>query len=111
MNDTKELKYTEKAWEEYWTNHIGLVWKLLPMFEKNEDWQKDIPSIVLTVNGAKYLIGENPNAESRLILISSKLLGLLSNEEFTLHRKTVFEIITLIEELKEIGERTSRQKG
>lgn len=74
------------------------LWKLIPMREHNEDWQTQLDTVLLELTGLKdiYLIADN-----KFITLLSKLNGLKSMEvEFMLYRKTVFECISLLRELR-----------
>jgi len=101
MVDNLELTVSNKAWEEYWKKHINRVWSLLPMWEKNEDWQKATKTVLIEFQGVEIIVKHSPDLESRVISVNAKLAGMLKNEEFYWHRKTVFEVIGLIEELRD----------
>ena len=70
------------------------LWKLIPMKEHEEDWQKQLDSVVLEIVGLKEILILSPC----LTTLLSKLEGLRVSEEipFTLYRKTVFESISLL---------------
>ena len=73
------------------------VWKLIPMAENNEDWKKQINTVILEIAGLNEIFSSNPYFLSSL----SKLEGLLIKEyNFDLYRKTVFEIISILQDLK-----------
>ena len=73
------------------------VWKLLPMREKEEDWLGHLETLIIEVAGLNELAGIN---EKCLILLS-KLKGLRIEEtSFFIYRKTVFECISLLGELR-----------
>lgn len=98
---TTKYKFTDKGKSLFWRNRINGIWVLIPMFENNEDWRKNIPTINIELYGIKEIIADSPEMESRLILAMVKLNGLIHNEDFVFHRKTVFEVISLIEELRD----------
>ena len=76
------------------------VWKLIPMAENNEDWKKQINTVILEIAGLNEIFSSNPYFLSSL----SKLEGLLIKEyNFDLYRKTVFEIISIL--YKTFGEK------
>lgn len=65
------------------------------MRENEEDWQKQLDSVILELTGAKEILIINVPLMSLL----SKLEGLRSTETtFELYRKTVFESISLLQE-------------
>ena len=73
------------------------LWKLIPMRENNEDWEKQLNTVIIEVVGLKEIFILSPFFLQLLI----KLEGLKAVDmEFTLYRKTVFEAINLLQELK-----------
>ena len=74
---------------------INQLWKLIPMKENNEDWQKQLSAIIVEISGLNEIFG---NSVSYLILLS-KLEGLKETTEFAVYRKTVFEAISLLDEI------------
>lgn len=98
-----KLVFTEQAESLFWKRRINNTWVLIPMFENNEDWKKNIGSLTIELYGIRDIVLGNPELESRLMLAIVKLNGLKENDDFSLHRKTVFEVISLIEELRDFG--------
>lgn len=74
---------------------INQLWKLIPMKENNEDWQKQLSAIIIEISGLNEIFH---NSVSYLILLS-KLEGLKDVTEFTVYRRTVFESISLLDEI------------
>lgn len=74
---------------------VNQLWKLIPMRENNEDWQRQLTSVLIEISGLNEIFVEKL---SYLILLS-KLEGLNENVEFTDYRRTVFETINLLDEL------------
>lgn len=71
------------------------LWKLIPMKENEEDWQKQLDTVVVEITG----INEIFVLDSILLQLLSKLEGLrVLDVSFDLYRKTVFESITLLQE-------------
>ena len=71
------------------------LWKLIPMREHEEDWKKQLETVVLEIAG----LGEIFYKASFLQLLS-KLEGLRVQETpFEVYRRTVFESISLLQEL------------
>ena len=72
------------------------LWKLIPMREHEEDWIKQLDTVILEIVGLdEIFIGPS------LIQLLSKLEGLRKEEvDFELYRKTVFESISLLREVK-----------
>ena len=71
------------------------LWKLIPMKENNEDWQKQLDTVVIEITGLNEIFILN----STLTQLLSKLEGIRDLEiPFTLYRKTIFEAISLLQE-------------
>lgn len=69
------------------------LWKLIPMRENNEDWQKQLNTVIIEIAG----LGDIFYQEPLFLQLLSKLKGLLLVEtDFHLYRKIVFESITLL---------------
>ena len=67
------------------------------MYENNENWEKQLNTVILEIAGLNEIFIENP----QFLLVLTKLEGLQEKEvEFSLYRKTVFECINLLQELK-----------
>ena len=67
------------------------------MRENNEDWHKQLDTMIIEVVGLKEIFISNP----LFLQILVKLEGLKAiDTEFELYRKTVFESINLLQELK-----------
>lgn len=75
------------------------LWKLIPMREHNEDWQKQLDTVILEIAGLNEIfIGP------LFLQMLSKLEGLRVTEtNFELYRKTVFECISILQELNHAG--------
>ncbi len=71
------------------------LWKLIPMLEHEEDWEKQLDTVIIEIAGLNEIfIGPV------FLQALSKLEGLRVQEtNFELYRKTVFECISLIQEL------------
>lgn len=72
------------------------LWKLIPMKEHEEDWEKQLDTVVLEITGMNEVLVIN----ATLMQLLSKLEGLkaVENISFSLYRKTVFESISLLQE-------------
>ena len=71
------------------------LWKLIPMKEHEEDWQKQLDTVIIEITGLNEILIFSPS----LLTLLSKLEGLKTVEiPFTLYRKTVFESISLLQE-------------
>jgi hypothetical protein len=72
------------------------LWKLIPMRENEEDWQKQLDTVILEFVGLNEIfIGPT------FLQALSKLEALKVKEvDFEFYRKTVFECISLIQGIK-----------
>ena len=65
------------------------------MREHNEDWNKQLDTVILEIAGLNEIF-----VSPQFIFLLSKLEGLKVNDtSFELYRKTVFESISLLQEL------------
>ncbi len=70
------------------------LWKLIPMREHEEDWQKQLDTVILEIVGLNEIF-----VGSSLLQMLSKLEGLKIQETgFDFYRKTVFECISILQE-------------
>lgn len=69
------------------------MWKLIPMRENEEDWKKQLDTVILEIAGLGEIFSEFP----QFLQLLSKLKGLsVFHTEFEFYRKTVFESISLL---------------
>ena len=74
------------------------TWKLIPMREHNEDWAKQLVTVIMEIAGLNEIFGL-----PQFLQLLSKLEGLkLTDISFELFRKTVFECLTLLQELSHV---------
>lgn len=74
---------------------VNQVWKLLPMREHKEDWQKQLDSVLVELRGLHELFGDQLD----FLILITKLEGLRTEENFMVYRVNVFGAITLLTEL------------
>lgn len=78
---------------------INQCWKLIPMKENNENWQKQIETLTIEFAGLNEIFYTQP----QILQVLSKLEGLsVIDPEFPLYRKTVFEVISLTQGLRDV---------
>lgn len=71
------------------------LWKLIPMREHEEDWQKQLDTVILEIAGLNEIF-----ISASFIQLLSKLEGMrVQDTNFELYRKTIFESISLLQEL------------
>ena len=71
------------------------TWKLIPMRENNEDWQKQLDTVILEIAGLNEIFVESP----QFLQLLAKLEGIKAVEsvtDFSIYRKTIFEAIGLL---------------
>lgn len=77
------------------TRLTNQLWKLIPMKENEEDWQKQLETLIIEITGMNEVLVIN----GTLLSLLSKLEGLRQVDvPFMIYRKTVFETITLLQE-------------
>lgn len=70
------------------------TWKLIPMYENEEDWEKQLNTVIIEIAGLKDIFLQNP----QFLQLLAKLEGLKEfNGDFFIYRKTVFEAISLLQ--------------
>lgn len=82
------------ALNKYVSRLTNQLWKLIPMRENKEDWEKQLESVIIEISGLNVLFN------SLLLQLICKLEGLRKNQEcsFEVYRKTVFECISILQE-------------
>ena len=82
-------------------NLINQVYKLLPIREEKEDWEKPLQTILEQLAGIQRLM--NNNYSEIFFPLLSKLEGLYSlidEEDFSCYRRTIFECLGLMNKIK-----------
>lgn len=80
---------------------INQTYKLLPMRQENKNWVKPLQTILQELSGMKRLqVGQ----QDLFFLILCKMEGLFSlkrQEDMELYRRTIFECLSLLNNLKQ----------
>lgn len=74
---------------------VNQIWKLLPMRENEENWQKQLNTVLNELHGLHKLFGDQLD----FLILLSKLEGLSQVENFMAYRLVVFSSISLLTEL------------
>lgn len=74
---------------------VNQIWKLLPMKENEEDWQKQLDSVLIELRGLHAMFG----GELDFLILISQLEGLRAADTFMLYRTMVFNAISTMTEL------------
>ena len=97
MLTTKYGMELEKVdFDVYLTGMKNKIYKLLPLREESLEWGKYLTTILVELNGLDELLC------NRIYLISllAKLEGLYKLEDFMIYRRTIFECLNIIDELR-----------
>ena len=91
-SDKYEIEFTDEQIKSNIQRLTNQLWKLIPMREHNENWQKQLETVLIEIAGLNELF------TSPIILqLLSKLEGLNVKEtNFEIYRKTIFECISLV---------------
>ena len=91
-SDKYEIEFTDEQIKSKVQRLTNQLWKLIPMREHNENWQKQLETVLIEIAGLNELF------TSPIILqLLSKLEGLNVKEtNFEIYRKTIFECISLV---------------
>lgn len=76
---------------------INQLWKLIPLREESKDWEKQLDNLIVEFTGLNEIFKDNFN----YLVLLSKLEGLRTIKNFETYRRTVFESISLLQELYE----------
>lgn len=74
---------------------INQIWKLIPMRENEEDWQKKLDSVLVELRGLHKMFGD----QLGFLILISELEGLHEAINFMTYRSVVFSAISLLTEL------------
>lgn len=74
---------------------INQIWKLLPMRENNEDWQKQLRVVLNELHGLQALFCDRLD----FLILISKLEGLLQTADFATYRVVIFSVLSLMTDL------------
>ena len=95
-----ETKYgmhiDEIDFELYLISLKNKIYKLLQLKEEKLEWDKYLNTILVELSGLNSLFPNQP----LLLSLLSKLEGLYRLEDFMLYRRTIFECLNIVEELR-----------
>lgn len=78
---------------------INQIFKLLPMREEGEDWQSPLRNLIIELIGLDELLLESVDFFSLLCKLEA-LLTLTSEDDFFTFRRTIFECLNILSEVK-----------
>lgn len=74
---------------------INQLWKVLPMKENNENWEKQLQNVIYEIIG----LNEVFSCQINFLILLSKLEVLFQINNFMDFRRIIFESISLLDEL------------
>ena len=98
MIDNFGIDIASESVERNITRLTNQIWKLIPMKENSEDWEKQLDTVNLEIAGLGVIFAAKP----QILTLRAKLEGIKTqpNIEFELYRKTVFECLTLLTDVR-----------
>ena len=96
MENTKyNIDFSKEVIQKEIQRLTNQLWKLIPMREHEEDWKKQLETVLIEVVGLNEVFCNR----FKLLQLISKLEGMRLTEDiqFSLYRKTVFETIGLLQ--------------
>lgn len=90
------MKVERVDFELYLITLKNKIYKLLPLKEEQLDWSKYLNTVIVEVSGLNELFNNQP----QLISLLAKLEGLYRLEDFMLYRRTIFECLNIVEDLR-----------
>ena len=94
MNNKYNLIFSNEEMRQEVLRLTNQLWKLIPMWENGEDWNKQLNTVIIDIAGKDEIFLH----DSHFLQLLSKLEGLrvIEEVEFSIYRKTIFECINLI---------------
>lgn len=105
MVKINEEHFSPSSWDSYLNKKKNQTWKLLPLKEEGNYWEKQAKTLILEFRGLHKMISNEVEYEVLLLSILERLNGLFEEKDFMIYRKTVFEVISLIEGLQNNGKK------
>lgn len=96
-----DLSLDKNAVDQELKRLTNLIYKLLPNREENLDWAKPLETIIIELAGMDRILIEYHSILFPLICKLEGIQTLTSESDFLLFRRTIFECLGLIKELRE----------
>ena len=77
---------------------INQIWKLLPMRENDEDWQKQLDNVLIELRGLHIMFGDQLD----FLILLSKLEGLYEARNFMTYRMVIFSVISSLTDMTNV---------
>lgn len=95
----KTIKYPYELKKEHIDNYVSLLknktYKLLPLKEEGLSWDKHLETVIVELYGFGVIVNHPP----QIISIYSKLESLRDQSNFSIYRKTIFEILSELDKI------------
>ena len=91
----KLFNFSKDAWGYNDRRLTNQIFKMLPMYENEEDWEKQLDTVIYDLRGYNEIFVDNGN----FMTLIAKLLSLKSAENKFVFRKIIFEAITALKEV------------
>ena len=95
------LSFSEEIIDKDIKRIINQIYRLLPLREEKQDWQKPLQTIIEQLVGLQKLFLKEQ--EQLFLILLCKLEGmkiLVEQEHFPLYRRTIFECLNLLSEMR-----------
>ena len=98
METKYQFEFPSEVIDRQITRLTNQLWKLIPMRENEENWEKQLNIVKIEIAGLNRIFLQTP----QFLQILAKLEGIseIENMEFSDYRRTVFEVISLLQQLK-----------
>lgn len=96
-NRVLQIKFSKediKTYVRYLTNQL---WKLIPMYEHNEEWKKQLDIVIIEIAGFGEIY---PSPQFLKLLCKLEGLKTIQDLQFYQLRKTVFDSISLLQQMR-----------
>ena len=90
------MEVEKEDFDVYLSTLKNKIYKLLPLREENSEWGKYLTTILIELSGLESLLCN----QVYLLSLVAKLEGLYKLEDFMIYRRTIFECLNLIDELR-----------
>ena len=98
METKYQFEFSAEVINKNITRLTNQLWKLIPMRENEENWEKQLNIVTIEIAGLNRIFLQTP----QFLQMLSKLEGIseIRDLDFSDYRRTVFEVINLLQELK-----------
>lgn len=94
------LEISELSFNTSLKRNINLIYKLLPMREEGQDWNKTLETIIEELVGMNRLLIDLQPALFPIICKLEGLYSLTEENDMALFRRTIFECLSLLSKIK-----------